>query len=111
MLSLFGEPGRADPTRGKKAMNRRQDDDPTSSSNTDKHTIVPSSAECTKCCKYEKEVLERFNSFPSGWVPYEAMGWNSNSFAEMLVTSPSCKARLPYDKIQDTPGFGVPRPR
>ena len=110
VLSLFGESGRADPTRGKKALNSK-DDDPSSSANTDKHVIAPKNSECTKCCKYEKEVMSKFNSFPSGWVTYEAMGWNSNSFAEMLVTSPSCRARVPYESIKDTPGFGVPRPR
>jgi RHS repeat-associated protein len=112
ILSLFGV-GNFIPNQGQKNLSRPNDknlrDNPASPANTDNHEIVPNNPDCRTCCRYEKEVLAKFNNFPSGLVNYEAMGWNSNSFAEELVTSPICRARLPYNLIQDTPGLGVPR--
>lgn len=75
-------------------------DDPTSPKNTD--NIEIQSQSCS--CDYEKEVMQRFMSFPSEPVPYFPLGPNSNSFAGWLVTSPTRGIAAP--NVSDAPGLG-----
>lgn len=106
VLSLFGDRWQLSPSRAKKEKNDSRDNP--NSGYQDNVEVTPRNAECLQCCKYEKEVMARYDAFPSGWVPYDAIGWNSNSFADMLITSSSCRASVPQS-IQDAPGFGMPR--
>ena len=97
------------PIEGRKALGGPDlpgsHDDPFSPDNTDDHEIKPSSCPTEKCA-FEKDVLQRFMSFPSGNVPYFPLGPNSNSFAEHLITSPQFGTGLP-NGISNAPGFGI----
>lgn len=77
-------------------------DDPFSANNSDNIPISPKKQGCG-VCEYEKEVTERFLSFPSGDVPYFPLGPNSNFFGEWLVTG---GAGLPLGTVKNAPGRG-----
>jgi hypothetical protein len=66
--------------------------------------IVPKKPGC-QTCEYEKDVLARYSNFPSGNVPYDELGPNSNSFVNYLVTSRRYGAYVPYDAIPNAPGL------
>lgn len=93
ILSLFSTTtyGAGVPIHARKSLSspRSPDklDDPGSIANTDDILINPPKPNCEKC-SYEKSVLERFNNFPSGNVPYWSTGPNSNSFAGGLLGGP-----------------------
>jgi hypothetical protein len=112
-LSLFGLPNRVPyapspiPYFGQKSMATGQggSDDPASPANTVNIAITPSKPGCG-ACDYEKDVVNRFLSFPAVPVPYFPLGPNSNSFAQWLVTSPAFGATLPSGAIPNAPGLG-----
>lgn len=66
--------------------------------------ITPKKPGC-ETCGYEKDVLARYNGFPSGDVPYDPMGPNSNSFVNYLITSREYGAYVPYSSIPNAPGL------
>jgi RHS repeat-associated protein len=82
-LSLYGYGG-IWPRVGYKAANEGPDR-PNSPSNEYDQPVPPRQCYPGGACGYEKLVLRRFNSFPSGVVPYSPTGPNSNSFATDLV--------------------------
>ena len=116
ILSMFGLPNRFPyapspiPYYGQKSLatpdtpNLR--DDPASPNNTVNMPITPKSPGCLTC-GYEKDVMNRFLSFPSGPVPYFPFGPNSNNFADWLITSPGFGTGLPPGGIPNTPGLGT----
>lgn len=61
---------------------------------------------CTAACAFEKDVMNRFLSFPAAPVPYFLLGPNSNSFSQWLITSPPFGTGLRAGGIPNTPGLG-----
>ena len=63
-------------------------------------------------CGYEKAILRRFNSFPTGFVPYSPTGPNSNSFAAGLITGNQYGGPLPpaAPGPNVAPGVNMPHP-
>jgi RHS repeat-associated protein len=63
-------------------------------------------------CAYEKEVVRRYQSFPSGEVPYAPLGPNSNSFAQDLLTGTQFGVTLPPGVPGPgiAPGIDIPHP-
>jgi len=103
ILSLFGNETAYPPfTTGSKALATPGTpglrDDPNVNNYNE---IVDSPESCNgETCKYEKEIMERFNDFPQT-APYFFFGPNSNSFAQHLLGG-----RLPTTPPQNAPGFG-----
>ena len=59
-------------------------DHPLFEGNTYDETVQPN--QCYEdSCGYEQEVVDRFNKYPSGNLPYGIFGPNSNSFAHYLI--------------------------
>ena len=64
-------------------------------------------------CEFEKAIVDRFNSFPEGLVPYSALqGHNSNSFATDLATGTRFAGNLPpgVPGPSIAPGIGLIHP-
>ncbi len=60
-------------------------DDPDSARVTSRH-VVPKPSGCNQQqCGFEKTIIESYNDFPWGKVPYRVLGPNSNTFARDLV--------------------------
>jgi hypothetical protein len=116
ILSMFGLPNRFPyapspiPYFGQKSLatpsslNLR--DDPFSLNNTVNMQIQPTNPGCTTC-GYEKDVLNRFLSFPGDPVPYFLYGPNSNNFSQWLIDSLGYGAGLPSGGVPNTPGLGT----
>lgn len=107
-LSLFGGSGMW-PKTGYKAVNDPRDNPagPTRSNQP------VNQRQCFRdTCAYEKAVWDRFNSFPSGMVPYNAYGPNSNSFAQDLITGNPYGGTLPVGVPGPdiAPGIDMPHP-
>jgi len=104
ILSLFStETFNNIPIKGRKSLSTLSDpgriDDPNSPNNTDNILVNPPKPNCGVCA-YEKSVMERFNSFPAGNVPYWMTGPNSNSFAGGLLGG-----NVP--QVDNAPGIGL----
>lgn len=81
-------------------------DDPNLSTNSVNTLITPRNV-CTAGCAFEKDVMNRFLSFPATPVPYFPLGPNSNNFSQWLITSPPFGTSLPSGGIPNTPGLGT----
>jgi len=87
---------------GRKVMNSPKDDP--FAAGTQTVPITPKKPGC-QTCGYEKDVVHRYDIFPSGDVPYDMFGPNSNSFTNYLITSPKYGATVPYSAIPNAPGL------
>ena len=108
-FSLFGAGGLW-PSEGYKAQNDPRDN-PNSPNNTFNQPIDPKQCFADECA-YEKAVVKRYQSFPSGNVPYSPFGPNSNSFAQDLATGTPFSGQLPPGAPGPdlAPGIGMPHP-
>jgi hypothetical protein len=63
-------------------------------------------------CEYENSVVKRYQSFPSGNVPYSPLGPNSNSFAQDLATGTPLNGQLPLGapNPDSAPGINMSHP-
>lgn len=109
IFSLFGADGFW-PSQGYKAMNDPRDN-PSSPTNKFNKPIVPQmcfESECT----YEKAIVRRFASFPTGKMPYRPLGPNSNSFSKDLATGTKFGGALPVGAPGPNvaPGIDMPHP-
>lgn len=66
--------------------------------------VTPKNPGCVPC-GYEKEIITKFNRIPSGNIPYDELGPNSNTFVNYLATSSTFGATVPYSSIPNAPGL------
>jgi RHS repeat-associated protein len=78
-------------------------DNPRSPSNNFNSLMTPKN----NCgCDYEKGVIAKFNAAPAT-QPYYAFGYNSNTFAQDLVTSPMYGTMTPSGVPRNAPGINT----
>lgn len=114
ILSMFGLPNSFPyghipfPLTGQKSLATPETpsirDDPRS--RTSVNILIEPRNVCTAACAFEKDVMNRFLSFPAAPVPYFLLGPNSNNFSQWLITSPPFGTSLPAGGIPNTPGLG-----
>jgi RHS repeat-associated protein len=83
-------------------------DDPVTSDNTFNEEVNSESCSIDSCA-LENEILERFTKFPTGFVPYNIFGPNSNTFARYLLGTAPLPSGAPDGNIfTGAPGINTP---